>query len=171
MDFELVRLVFEIVGYGAGVTSVVILAWQANKQRKLNEYKMLMSLEEKYTKLLWKGSEQPELELIWNGVSAERNKLFRSLMGKESDAIWPLWQHMTDDERECYRYTRAGLEVMEQAFIAIRKGWVKDNDIKRKWLGWMRSWRTKNKFVPYVLEEIEDWFTPKFVRYLKTERK
>jgi len=171
VNMELVRLIFEIVGYGAGVTSVAILAWQASKQRKLNEYRMLLSLEEKYTELLWKGSEHAELDLVWDGVSAAREELFESLMVKDSDSAWQLWEHMTDDEKDCYRYTRAGLEVLEQAFIAIRKGWVKDAEIRRKWLGWMRSWKTKNKFLPYVLEEIEDWYTPTFIRYLKTERK
>jgi len=74
MDVEQIRLVFEISGYGAGIGSLLFLAFQVRKERKLEEYKMLQTLEEKYTALLWKSSEETEINKVWQPIPDKRKK-------------------------------------------------------------------------------------------------
>jgi len=74
MDIEQIRLVFEIAGYGAGIGSLLFLAFQVRKERKLEEYKMLQTLEEKYTVLLCKSAEETEVDEVWRTISDKRKK-------------------------------------------------------------------------------------------------
>lgn len=160
---ETIRLYFEIFGYVAGVASVLFLAIQIKKERKREEYKTLQALEEKYTSLLWRSAEQPEIDQVWEAMPAERKALFDSLMNECSESCWSIWNQMTNEEQNCYRFTRSGLEILEQAFMAKKKGWIDDEEIRNKWLSWMTSWRNTNCYVPYVLKETGHWFTPSFI--------
>jgi len=167
INIEKIRLYFEILGYMAGVASVLFLAFQLRKERKLEEYKMLQGLEEKYTTLLWKGADQAEIDRVWKPLSQERQQHFDSLKNDTDSESWDVWNGMTDEEQNCYRFTRAGFEILEQAFIANKKGWVDDAEIKKKWDNWMISWKTTNTFAPYVFDEMQHWFTPSFVEHYK----
>ncbi len=166
MNLDQVKVVLEELGYIAGIASVLFLAVQMKKERLLEEYKTLQSLEEKFTGLLWKGSEDNGLDNVWRGISAERKALFDSLKGERDGASWPIWSRMSESEKNCYRFTRAGLEILEQAFLAKRKGWIRDREISDKWAGWAMSWKRTNAYVPYVLDELAHWFTPSFRKYL-----
>lgn len=161
---ENIRLYLEMIGYTAGVASVLFLAMQVKKERKLEEYRTLQALEEKYTTLLWMSSETPEIDLAWADLPSERKKVFDSVTTKACNKSWPVWSVMTEEEQNCYRFTRAGLEILEQAYIADKKGWIDDEEIRNKWQAWMVSWRNSNRYVPYVLTELEHWFTPSFLK-------
>lgn len=165
MNIEEVRLSLEIGGYAAGVASVLFLGIQLMKERKLEEYKLLQALEEKYTSLLWKATEHSEVDKVWKDIPPNRKAVFESLFHTGDKDSWPIWEVMTDEEKNCYRFSRSGLEILEQAFLAKKKGWIKDKEIWGKWEGWMISWKTTNSFVPYVLMEIEHWFSPSFLKY------
>ena len=165
MDIEQIRLYSEIAGYAAGVTSVLFLAWQIKKERKLEEYRTLQALEEKYTSLLWVGSEKPGIDQTWKVISKERKEHLDALVQEGNRDSWPVWNNMNNEEKNCYRFTRAGFEVFEQAFIANRKGWIDDKEIQLKWKNWIISWKKTNYFAPYVLKEMEHWFTSSFVKY------
>jgi hypothetical protein len=168
MDIEQIRLYTEIAGYLAGVASVLFLAMQLLKERKLEEYKTLMALEEKYTELLWRGSDQSELEQVWKPIPEGRSKLFDPLLEDCTLDSWTIWNTMSEGEKNCYRFTRSGFEILEQAYIAKRKGWVDDAEIEQKWKNWMLSWRKTNSFAPYVLAEMRHWFTPSFIKYYES---
>ena len=165
MDIEQIRLLLEIAGYTAGVASVLFLAFQLRKERKLEEYKTLQALEEKYTALLWKATEHPEIDRVWKAIPKERKNTFESISQECDEKSWPIWEKMSDDEQNCYRFTRSGLEVLEQAYIAKKKGWIDDAEIWGKWEGWMNSWSKTNSYAPYVLMEMEHWFTPSFLKF------
>jgi hypothetical protein len=165
MNIEEIRVSMEIAGYAAGVASVLFLAFQIRKDRKLNEYKMLQTLEEKYTSLLWKAADHGEINNVWKGIPENRNNIFQSIIVNDDQGSWPIWEAMTEKEKNCYRFSRSGLEILEQAYIAKRKGWVDDAEIWSKWEGWMKSWKTTNSFVPYVMLEMDHWFSPSFIKY------
>jgi len=165
MDIEQIRLWFEIAGYAAGIGSLLFLAIQLRKERKLEEYKLLQSLEQKYTKLLWKSSEDSEINNVWLPITAERVEKFNDLSDSCSKDSWPIWNEMNSAERNCYRFTRAGFEILEQSYIAKNRGWINDIEIWRKWKGWMISWKNTNSYVPYVLMEMRYWFSPSFLEY------
>lgn len=168
---ENIRLYLEMFGYTAGVASVLFLAIQLRKERKLEEYKTLQALEEKYTTLLWKSSEQTEIDQAWKEIPPDRKQAFDALAKNGSSDLWPIWNGMTDEEQNCYRFTRSGLEILEQAYIAKKKGWIDDDEIKNKWEAWMISWRNTNSYVPYVLMEIDHWFTPSFIEKFNSLKK
>lgn len=165
MNIEEIRLLMEIAGYAAGVASVLFLAIQLRKERKLGEYKSLQALEEKYTSLLWKTTEHSEIDNVWKAIPKNRKEKFDSLTQYCDRKSWPIWEEMSEEEQNCYRFSRSGLEILEQAFIAKKNGWVSDVEIWGKWEGWMISWKTTNSFVPYVLMEMEHWFSPSFLKY------
>ena len=50
-NIETISLIFEILAVGAGVVSIAMIAFQARKETKINEYHLLQSLEEKFTNL------------------------------------------------------------------------------------------------------------------------
>lgn len=164
MGIDTIRLYLEISGYVAGVASVFFLAFQLKKDRKLKEYNTLRQLEEKYTELLWKGGEVPGLNKVWEKMSAERRSELDALKKEVSRETWLIWEKMDDNEKNCYRFTRSGFEILEQAFIATKNGWV-DGEIQHKWKHWALSWKASNSFAPYVLAEMDHWFTPSFIRY------
>jgi len=168
MDIEQIRLYSEIAGYAAGVASVLFLAVQLRKERKLEEYRTLQALEEKYTTLLWKGSEQPGVDQAWKAIPEKRKIHLDTLAQECSRDSWPIWNDMSNDEKNCYRFTRAGFEILEQAYIANRKGWVDDEEIQQKWKNWIISWKKTNYFASYVLIEMEHWFTTSFIKYYNT---
>jgi len=168
MSIEQIRLLLEIVGYIAGVASVLFLGFQLRKERKLQEYRTLQALEEKYTALLWKAAEHPEIDNVWQKIPKKRKNAFESISHARGKRSWQIWEKMSDEEQNCYRFTRSGLEVLEQAYIAKKKGWINDPEIWKKWEGWMTSWNKTNSYVPYVLKEIEHWFSPSFLKYFSS---
>ncbi|PCJ31264.1 MAG: hypothetical protein COA90_06775 [Gammaproteobacteria bacterium] len=165
MEIETIRLYSEVAGYAAGVLSVLFLAVQMRGQRKLEEYKTLQALEEKYTTLLWRADEQSEINQVWNPISEVLKQKLDSIPQDSPEGVWPIWNLMSDDEKNCYRFTRSGFEILEQAYIANRQGWVSDKEIQLKWKHWMLSWKNSNTYSPYVLAEMPHWFTPSFIKY------
>ena len=168
MDIETIRLYMEIGGYAAGVASVLFLAIQLRKERKLEEYRTLRELEEKYTELLWRGSEEEELNKVWEPMPDNRKNVLDGLINVISSESWVIWTAMNESEKNCYRFTRSGFEVLEQAYIATKKGWVDDVEIQNKWKYWTLSWKDTNSFAPYVLAEMERWYTPSFISYYRS---
>lgn len=156
---------FEIAAYIAGVVSVPALAWQTRKERITEEYRTLQALEEKYTTLLWKASDDSAVDGVWKAVPSERKRVFDSLLGQAHAEYWPIWEAMSASERNCYRFTRAGLEIFEQAFLANDRGIIGNTQIWSKWKAWMVSWKRTNPYVPYVLSELDDWYTDRFLHF------
>ncbi|WP_148307680.1 hypothetical protein [endosymbiont of unidentified scaly snail isolate Monju] len=107
----------------------------------------------------------PEINNVWRKIPEERRRLFDSLSGKTNKESWPIWEAMSAEEKNCYRFTRAGLEILEQAYIANGRGWIDSSEIWKKWEGWMISWKKTNSYVPYVVSEMEHWFTESFLRF------
>lgn len=165
MDLETFRVAAEITGYVAGVVSVLFLAVQLMKERKLQEFKMLQNLEEKYTDLLWRASSDKDMNGVWEKLPEDKKQIFDEAAKHTTTQRWSVWVAMSDAEQDCYRFTRAGLEILEQAFLAKDKGWIDDKEIWGKWRGWMQSWKRDNQYVPYVLKEAKHWFTPSFVEF------
>lgn len=167
MQVETIRLYLEMLGYIAGIASIIYLAFEVRQGRKVNEYQSLQALEEKLTDLLWKGSENSNIDQVWLPIPRQQEILFNKALEKKSTDRWALWNAMNEQQRDCYRFTRAGLEIMEQAFWAHKNNWIDNKEVWGKWTGWMSSWKTTNFYAPYVIEEMSHWYTDSFIDYFK----
>ena len=112
------------------------------------------------------------MSIVWQDIILDSSTpenawkdIFDSPTNNFDNKSWPIWEKMSEEEKVCYRFSRSGLEILEQAYIAKKKGWVADPEIWGKWEGWMIAWKTTNSFVPYVLLELEGWFSPSFLKY------
>jgi hypothetical protein len=61
---------------------------------------------------------------------------------------------MTRDEKLCYRYVRAAIEIFEQMFQLHEKGWI-DQQTWKKWRGWI-SLAPQMRFYEYVLGDTRE---------------
>jgi hypothetical protein len=163
---ETVRVSFEIAGYCAGITSIIFLALQVKKHTQVSQYKLLQDLEKRYTELLWMGDDKPEIDNVWRPIPNEREVIFQKHTSGNNNDSWDLWDQLSPDERSCYRFTRAGLEILEQAHLAQEKGWIKDESVRCTWDAWIDSWAKTNSYLPYVTKEIGHWFNPSFLERL-----
>lgn len=160
----------ELIGYLTGVASVIFLAYQLLRERKLEEYKLLQRLEEKFTALLWR--EEKGIEGVWKPIGSDERKLYDKSKKNTSGKLWPVWDSIKkDSERDRYRFTRALLEIFEQAYHAHRKQWVSDKEIWEKWKGWMIYSKEVNEYIPHVLFDMPDWYTPSFLEFFKNLEK
>jgi len=167
MQIETARLYLEILGYTAGIISILFLALQSRKERKLQEFQLLQSLEEKFTDLLWRGDENKAISDIWRPFSPEKNAEFQKMIESKDGREWPLWNSLDENGQDCYRFTRSGLSVMEQAYLVHKQNWISNCEIWEKWHSWMISWKHTNPYLPFVLEEVSGWYTSSFVEYFK----
>ena len=79
---------------------------------------------------------------------------------------WPLWNSIDQSDQDCYRFTRSGLGIMEQAFLIHQQNWIMNPEIWNKWESWIISWKQTNPYFPYVIQEVADWYTESFIEYL-----
>jgi len=122
----------------------------------------------RYTALLWRGSEEVGIDKVWSPIPEKRKIELDELKEKSNPDAWIIWSGLTEEEKNCYRFTRSGFEILEQAFIATKKGWVDDKEIQNKWKHWAISWKETNSFAPYVLAETKHWFMPSFLEYFNS---
>lgn len=166
---ETIRVSFEIAGYIGGLTSVSFIARSLIRDNELSQYRLLQGLEQRYTQLLWASDDKPYLDNVWHPIDKDRKRAFDDAISCSECNSWELWRILTDEEKACYRLTRAGLEILEQAHIAQEKRWVKDPSISSKWDSWIKSWKETNSYLPYVVAELDHWFTPSFIDRIAEE--
>lgn len=167
IDIEIVRLYLEMFAYAAAISSIPIIAFQARKETKRNEYELLQSLEERFTDLLWRGGENRNIGDIWKPFSIEKTNGFKQVTADAEAIAWPLWNSIDQSDQDCYRFTRSGLGILEQAFLINQQKWVMNPEIWEKWEAWILSWKQTNPYFPYVLKEVSGWYTQSFIEYLE----
>lgn len=94
---------------------------------------------------------------IWVSLDPERKT---ELDAAQADSPWGAWFTMTREEKQCYRYVRAAVEIFEQMFQLRRKGWI-DEDTWGKWQGWI-GLCPRMRFFKYVFEDLEAQLIPSF---------
>ncbi|MEX2670559.1 MAG: hypothetical protein WD294_00475 [Phycisphaeraceae bacterium] len=166
--FELIQAIVGTLSAIALVATLAAMAVQMMSDRNLREYQLFQHLAQEYTELLWRPAENPCLNKIWHPLDAQRIAELDGALDELADKQrWPVWAILDGDEHQCYRLTRAGLELFEQAHTGFYNGWVSDDQTWQKWENWMVDWKRTNTFVTYVLAENAPWFTNRFLKYFQ----
>lgn len=167
--FELWSLVVMGVQTLALIPTLAFAAYQLHAQRKQMEQQRLVLEYEVYQRvsqanvdLLWRAVEHPELNSVWEPMDEQRKAVLDTA---QSSRRWGAWLAMTDEERMCYRFTRAALEIAEQAWEVRQRDMVSDESWE-KWDDWADIWST-SRYFRYVFEDEHDHFLPGFVRFIE----
>lgn len=164
--FELIQVWVGSLSALALVLTLGVMAYQLRNDRRLQEFQLFRNLSKEYTTLLSTPTDEHCLRMLWKPLDAETLARFDAAWKHNPDSRWPLWETLDGPQRECYRLTRAGLELFEQAYNGHAQGWVSDEQTWRKWDSWMRDWVANNSFVGYVLRENREWFTDDFIAHM-----
>ena len=132
-------------------------------QRRALNFQVYQQISERYTDHLWKATDDPELNCIWERLDDERRA---ELETAQAGSTWGAWATMDLGERKSYRYTRAAFEVFEQAHHVYRLGWLSD-ETWSKWRGWVAIW-IDTRYFPYVWADSCPRFLPSFVDFVET---
>jgi hypothetical protein len=130
------------------VLSVGYLARQVRGERIAQGFQAYSYVTDAYMRHLWLSSEHNELNCIWEPLDDARRT---ELEEAQSLRNWGAWHEMSDDEKRCYRYTRAALEIFEQAWEVKRRKMIGD-DTWSKWEQWLLIW-CGTRYFRYVYED------------------
>jgi hypothetical protein len=130
------------------VASVVYLALQVHGERVAAGFQAYSQVNDAYMRHLWLASENPELDSVWEPWDEVRRA---ELDIAQRGGKWGAWHAMTLEEKRCYRYTRAALEIFEQAWEVRRQRMIGE-DTWLKWEDWLREWTDTRYFVDVFVD-------------------
>ena len=134
---------------------------QASNQVLVQGHELYYLLTRQYVDLLRESDEKSVLNEIWIKLDENRKS---DLDKAQAASTWGAWNNMTIEEKQCYRYVRAAIEILEQTFQLHKKGWI-DNETWEKWRGWM-ALGIQMRFFDYVLEDTKPRLVRSFVAEL-----
>lgn len=178
MPLELARTVIEGAAAVALVTTLALILNQIRLQRRDLEHKIYLQIADRYSALLWLAAEDSRLDNVWRSLNPEEQAWL--LERQTSDDRWSAWAALDSggpdmpfdavQEKRMYRYTRACLELCEQAFLAFTTGsvsariWKKYEAVLTVWVG--------SRWFTYVFKEnrsrLDDAFCREVDRIVQT---
>jgi hypothetical protein len=123
------------------LATLTIVARQIWLQRQDLEFRIYQQINDRYSDLLWRAVEDPDLDLVWIDLSQQQRE-WLSRHGNQTAQVdstqshgWSTWYALNrsgidaDDpppfdlvvEKKLYRFTRAALELIEEAHFAQSK--------------------------------------------------
>ncbi len=148
--------------------TLMIAAYQIFRERKLRAFQLYQSLAEKYSELLWHSKDDADLDNAWKPLSPNLKNDIDFALKNKKEINWPVWHSIETKEKKIYRFSRAGLEIFEQAYLGRGQGWA-EKEIWEKWKIWMKDWENTIPMTKYVFEECKSWFTKSFVEFWEKE--
>jgi hypothetical protein len=134
---------------------------QVKTQVFVQGHELYYLLTMQYVKLLREADTTPVLNKIWEALDKNRKlELDKAQAGSE----WGAWKAMTPEEKQCYRYVRAVIEIFEQTFQLHQKDWI-DGETWEKWRGWVVL-APQMRYFDYVVEDTESRLVKSFVDLL-----
>ncbi|HSL08799.1 MAG TPA: hypothetical protein VK887_12620 [Pseudonocardiaceae bacterium] len=134
---------------------------QAKNQVFVQGHELYYLLSRQYVDLLRESDEKPVLNDVWVDLDENRR---RDLDKAQAASTWGAWSAMTAEEKNCYRYVRAAIEIFEQTFQLHKKGWI-DDETWIKWRGWI-ALGVQMRYFDYVLEDTKPRLVKSFVAEL-----
>ncbi len=131
---------------------------QAKNQVFVQGHELYYLLARQYVDLLRESDEKPVLNEVWVNLDENRK---RYLDKAQAASMWGAWSAMTAEEKQCYRYVRASIEIFEQTFQLHKKGWI-DDETWIKWRGWIIL-GAQMRYFDYVLEDTKPRLAKSFV--------
>ena len=145
----MIEIVFSTLQAIGVVASVLFAAWQLIRNRRVLEHDSYERLSREYQSLLWQVMTFRHLDNVWEPLSTEDKKRLDKAMTE--NALWDVWYSMSPEEPDCYRFTRAALEIFERAWQLRHAGHIGE-DTWQKWSAWIRTW-SKSSYFHYVFAE------------------
>lgn len=168
MTLELAQVIIEGVAAAGLVITLVLILRQFRLQRSDLEHRIYQQIADRYSALLWLAAEDPSLDNVWKSLS-DREEAWISAQAA-LDNRWTVWAALESadstmpfdaiEEKRMYRYTRACLELCEQAFLAHEAGAVSSR-IWKKYERVLAAWTTSRWFT-HVLTENRTRFDASF---------
>lgn len=119
------------------IASLIYLSRQVHGERVAAGFQAYSHVNDAYMRHLWLASERDELNCIWEPWDLDRKAELD--LAQQTGGLWGAWHAMTTEEKRCYRYTRAALEIFEQAWEVKRRKMIGD-DTWCKWEQWLSAW-------------------------------
>lgn len=161
-DSEQVTLFVGLAQLVVVLVSVWYLGRQVTGEKVAAGFQAYSYVNQAYAEHLWRAAENPALNCIWLPQDGVR----KALLDTEQHATsWGAWRAMSDEEKLCYRYTRAALEIFEQAWEVQRRELI-GADTWLKWRKALSVW-TATCFFDYVLEDTTPRLIEGFVDEIK----
>jgi hypothetical protein len=130
---------------------------QASNQVLVQGHELYYLLAQQYVDLLRESDEKPVLNEVWVKLDEDRKS---ELDKAQTMSMWGAWSEMTNEEKQCYRYVRATIELLEQTFQLHKKGWI-DDETWEKWRGWI-ALGTQMRYFDYVFEDTKPQLVASF---------
>ncbi|WP_026912743.1 hypothetical protein [Patulibacter minatonensis] len=147
------------------VVSLWYLGSQVRGERVAAGFAAYSHVNDSYMEHLWRAVEDPSLDCIWDPWHDDRVSV---LNVAQRGQHWGAWRTMTVDERRCYRYTRAAIEIFEQAWEVKRRNMIGD-DTWAKWHAWLTTW-CNSRYFEIVLEDIRPRLIKEFAEEVDLAR-
>lgn len=180
--------IVEAVGGAILLVTLTIVAWQIMLQRRDLEFRIYQQINDRYSDILWRAAEDPDLDNVWVPLTARESdwivKQYSRLSQSEEDILpdaprWPTWTALSSPdrslqgpppfdlviERKLYRFTRGVLELCEQAHFARTRQSIQP-ETWSKFSSVLRLWGTSRYFEP-VFVECEDRLTEEFAEAVR----
>lgn len=168
MAFQTATLIVEAVAAAGLIITLVLILRQFGLQRKDLEHRIYQQISDRYSELLWRAAEDSRLDDAWRPLSSEQRAWIADRATE--DDRWAVWAALDSAdptmpfdgsrEKRIYRYTRASLELCEQAFLAYKSEAVGFR-VWNKFEAVLRSWTTSRWFAE-VLNENRSRFDDEF---------
>lgn len=148
LDVDSWSLVLDVVQLVAVMATLWYFAIQVRGERVAQGFQAYALINQAYMQHLWLAAEDERLNCVWQPIDPGRK---RKLDRAQSAGDWGAWHLMDSDEKRCYRYTRATLEIIEQAWEVRRRNMI-GADTWQKWGQWLAIW-TQTRYFRYVYED------------------
>lgn len=162
-DADQLTVILGIAQLVAVIVSVLYLGRQVTGEKVAAGFQAYSQVNQAYTAHLWRAAEDPSLNCIWKPQDDARMK---ELDAAQAAGAWGAWSAMSDHEKLCYRYTRAALELFEQAWEVKRRDLIGE-DTWQKWRAALGVWKT-TCYYDYVIEDTAPRLIAGFVTEIKT---
>lgn len=147
------------------IASILFAARQIIKNRKILEHDSYERLSREYQEHLWQPMEFRHLDKVWEPLSdGDLERLNSGLTGSQ---LWGVWASMSDEEKDCYRYTRGALEIFERAWQSHDSDHI-DDETWAKWTAWVRTW-SKSSYFFFVYSEARIQLIDGFAGWIDSE--
>jgi hypothetical protein len=139
-----------------GAIGIGAIFGQVRGERRAQQFDVYNKVSMTYMDHLWRAAEDPQLNEIWEPWAADdkrRRELGQAQAGQgAAAATWGAWYAMNDSERYAYRYTRAALEIFEQAWHLYDTKIIDATTWEQKWEPWIRIW-TNTRYFAFVFAD------------------
>ena len=153
---------FSIIESIGIILTILFAVREIIRSREVTKRDSYERLSREYQALLWQTMQYRHLDGVWEPLTGEQQSRFNSAV--ETGEQWAVWYSMHPDEKDCYRFTRSALEVLERAWELHELKHI-DSDTWGKWSSWISVW-SKSSYFWWVLSESKEQLTDGYTEWI-----